>query len=143
MENSNIGCVVPVLNVTDLVDYDITSCVVPFIPGRWNFETMFWVHPRRLRALWTFIIFTNIACYEPFTLVAVESSGCEWSYHDNKQLKQCSLVNEIPFADGLNQCMFSCVSHGTGSILIVRHSFLPWQKKNPTSYRVCEINIYP
>ena len=144
MEDSTVGCLTHTLNATDLVDYNITSCVTPFTTGRWNFDMIFRVHPRKQRATWTFILFTNIACYEPFSLVAVGSIGCDTNPDNNKSSNQCLLVNEIPAVDGLTQCRFSCVCIRTCSLLIVRHNFLPWKNTgNPATYRACEINIVP
>ena len=141
MENDICGYTESGRNLSNLLDHNATTCQSPFTSTPGSFYSTFRVHFEQPCGPMKLILLTNVPCHDPFTLVAATNVSCDSNDGRCKQLRQCSLYVEVPFMDQLNQCEFICFCIGCCETLKLHQFLLPWQKYEPGTFRLCDINV--
>ena len=127
-----------------VTDFNGSTCLSPFPPGREVFQLHFIVHLSRGLELLKVIIITNVSCHEPFTVLGIRrSSQCGSSGNDGMIHHQCMLLSETTQSDTYNNCLFACSCLGSCEELFLQQQFLIGQSDYPEEYRTCDIDITP
>ena len=131
----------PQQNIDVLLDYNATSCIVPFNSGGKTFDLAVKVHSQGPGDHVALNIVANIACLEPHTVVAVQNTACDGAYGGNTKFKECVLESNIRRDDVLSRCRYVCACIGSCEIIIIQQRFVEWNGDNAETYRVCNIDV--
>ena len=139
------SCSNPIVDgVSAVTDFNKSTCLSPFPPGRQVFQLDFIVHLSKGLELLKVILITNVSCHEPFTVLGIRrSSQCGSSGNDGIIHHQCMLLSETTHRDTYNNCLFACSCLGSCEKVFLQQQFLIGQSDYPEEYKTCDIDITP